>query len=119
MESFIKQSIDRTIPLLCCVCPKAPQFSDVSHLLTHIASKGHLHHETQMKLRSHQDLTAAVALQKYDQWYIRNNIEDLLVQRMKAKQTKEAARQRRKRKLHTYNPFALHNVLVRHFASLI
>lgn len=90
---------NKQIPLLCSVCPDAPRFSDVSHLLTHIASKGHLHHETQTKLRSHQDLAASVALQSYEDWYSQNGIEALLVERMKAKQQKEAVRTRRNRNI--------------------
>jgi hypothetical protein len=90
---------NKQIPLICSVCPDAPRFSDVSHLLTHIASKGHLHHETQTKLRSHQDLAASVALQNYEDWYSQNGIEALLVERMKAKQQKEAARSRRNRSI--------------------
>ncbi|RDA83281.1 hypothetical protein CP532_3706 [Ophiocordyceps camponoti-leonardi (nom. inval.)] len=85
------------IPLLCIVCPDAPRFSDVSHLLTHIASKGHLHHETQTKLKSHQDLAATALLQQYEQWYSDNGIEVLLVERMQVKQKKEAAKTRRTR----------------------
>ncbi|CAM1506568.1 Fc.00g062090.m01.CDS01 [Cosmosporella sp. VM-42] len=88
---------NRQIPLVCTVCPESPRFSDVSHLLTHIASKGHLHHETQTKLKSHQDIAAAVALQQYEQWYRQNGIESLLVERMRAKQVKEAARNKRNR----------------------
>ncbi|PFH59181.1 hypothetical protein XA68_12689 [Ophiocordyceps unilateralis] len=87
----------KQIPLLCTVCPEAPRFSDVSHLLTHIASKGHLHHETQTRLKSHQDLTAHVVLQQYEQWYKDNGIEALLVERMRTKQLKEAAKTRRSR----------------------
>jgi hypothetical protein len=86
---------NRQIPLLCSVCPETPKFSDVPHLLTHIASKGHLHHETQTKLRAHQDITAALALQQYEQWYREFEIETLLVERLRAKQVKEAARGRR------------------------
>ncbi|GKU10676.1 unnamed protein product [Fusarium langsethiae] len=40
---------------------------DVSHLLTHIASKGHLHQETQTKLKAHQDITAALNKRKMKQ----------------------------------------------------
>ncbi|RFU73773.1 hypothetical protein TARUN_8473 [Trichoderma arundinaceum] len=87
----------KQIPLLCTVCPETPRFSDVSHLLTHIASKGHLHHETQTKLKAHQDISASVSLQQYEQWYKGNGIEGLLVERMKAKQLKEAARNKRAR----------------------
>lgn len=90
-------SSSKQIPLLCSVCPETPRFSDVSHLLTHIASKGHLHHETQTKLKAHQDISASISLQQYEQWYKENGIEGLLVERMKAKQLKEAARNKRAR----------------------
>jgi hypothetical protein len=91
----ISTPTNRQIPLLCSVCPETPKFSDLSHLLTHIASKGHLHHETQTKLKAHQDITAALALQQYEQWYREFGIETLLVERLRAKQVKEAARGRR------------------------
>lgn len=108
----ILTSSPKQIPLYCSVCPDHPRFSDVSHLLTHIASKGHLHHETQTKLKAHQDLAATIALQEYEQWYRENAIEALLVERLKAKQVKEASRNRRSRTLSLapaskvcYNPF--------------
>ncbi|KAJ3489676.1 hypothetical protein NLG97_g5950 [Lecanicillium saksenae] len=94
MDGFNGLGTPRNIPLICTVCPESPRFSDVSHLLTHIASKGHLHHETQTKLRAHQDLVAAVTLQQYEQWYHKNGIEALLVERLKAKQVKEAMKGR-------------------------
>lgn len=98
MASFVNAgNATKHIPLVCSVCPDSPRFSDVSHLLTHIASKGHLHHETQTKLKAHQDLASAVALQQYEQWYKEHGIERLLVERMRAKQVKEAARGRRPR----------------------
>ncbi|KAG6016471.1 hypothetical protein E4U54_001395 [Claviceps lovelessii] len=93
----ISVSTSKAIPLLCTVCPEAPRFSDVSHLLTHIASKGHLHHETQTKLRAHQDIAASVTLQQYERWYKDNGIETLLVERMRAKQKKEAVKNSRTR----------------------
>ncbi|KAK7431072.1 hypothetical protein QQZ08_002353 [Neonectria magnoliae] len=100
----VANSANKQIPLLCTVCPDAPHFSDVSHLLTHIASKGHLHHETQTKLKAHQDIAASVALRQYEIWYSQNGIEDLLVERMKAKQLKEVARTRRNRSLSSAPP---------------
>ncbi|KAG5983780.1 hypothetical protein E4U55_007179 [Claviceps digitariae] len=93
----ISVSTNKAIPLLCTVCPEAPRFSDVSHLLTHIASKGHLHHETQTKLKAHQDIAASVSLQQYERWYKDNGIETLLVERMRAKQKKEAVKSGRTR----------------------
>lgn len=65
--SNLINSGSKQIPLLCTVCPDVPRFSDVSHLLTHISSKGHLHHETQTKLKAHQDFSASVALHQYEQ----------------------------------------------------
>lgn len=97
MSSLFNYRNEQQIPLVCWVCPRTPGFSDVSHLLTHIASKGHLHHETQTKLRSHQDFTSAIALQQYEQWYQAHGIETLLVERMKAKQAKEETRHKRQR----------------------
>ncbi|PQK12051.1 hypothetical protein BB8028_0003g06700 [Beauveria bassiana] len=94
MDGYNGIGTHKNIPLICTVCPVSPRFSDVSHLLTHIASKGHLHHETQTKLRAHQDLVAAVTLQQYEQWYQVNGIESLLVERLKAKQVKEAMKGR-------------------------
>ncbi|KAH6978545.1 hypothetical protein EDB82DRAFT_477294 [Fusarium venenatum] len=63
----LASSTNRQIPLSCFVCPETPRFSDVSHLLTHIASKGHLHHETQTKLKAHQDIAAALNKRKMKQ----------------------------------------------------
>ncbi|KAK7421929.1 Rab geranylgeranyltransferase [Neonectria punicea] len=64
----------------------------------------HLHHETQTKLKAHQDIAASVALRQYEIWYSQNGIEDLLVERMKAKQLKEVARTRRNRSLSSAPP---------------
>lgn len=103
MDGF-RGGMTKHIPLICTVCPESPRFSDVSHLLTHIASKGHLHHETQTKLKAHQDLISAVVLQQYDQWYQTNGIEALLVERMKAKAVKEALKGRHLRTSNVSNP---------------
>lgn len=56
-----------------------------------------MHHETQTKLKAHQDIAASVTLQQYERWYKDNGIEALLVERMKAKQKKEAAKTSRTR----------------------
>lgn len=85
-------SVDpKTIPLLCCICPDVPRFSDVSHLITHIASKGHLHQVAQTKLKSHTDSDSSVKLQRYDSWYRAYGIESFLVVRMNTKKAKAAA----------------------------
>lgn len=77
-----------SVPLLCNVCPKQPTFSDISHLLTHIGSKGHLAHYFKIQVRSRQDEAARQTLQAYDDWYDVNQIESLLSERMILKDMK-------------------------------
>lgn len=80
-----------SIPLLCSVCPKEPEFSDISHLLTHVASKGHLHQYHKAQIRGRQDATIRGTLATYDRWYERHKIEKLLSERMIAKETKDTS----------------------------
>jgi hypothetical protein len=80
-----------TIPLNCNICPKKPKFSDVSHLLTHIASKGHLSHYYKVRVRSGSDSEARELIEAYDQWYAEWRVEDLMADRMAAKDTKTKA----------------------------
>ena len=70
------------IPLLCKICPKQPHFSDVSHLLTHVASKGHLSHYRNAKIRSREDPDVRQQLDEFDEWYDRYGIERLESQRV-------------------------------------
>jgi hypothetical protein len=77
-----------TIPLHCNICPKKPKFSDVSHLLTHIASKGHLSHYYKIKVRSGTDPAARQLIETYDQWYAEWCVEDLMSDRMNLKDKK-------------------------------
>ena len=80
----------RSVPLSCNVCPKKPNFSDVSHLLTHIASKGHLSNYYKVKVRSANDEAAHDAVETYDRWYIDWNVEGLMAERMSTKDDKRA-----------------------------
>lgn len=73
------------IPLHCSICPKRPDFSDVSHLLTHIASKGHLSNYYKVKVRSGNDDAARRLVESYDRWYAEWNVEDLMSERMTLK----------------------------------
>ena len=77
-----------SVPLICKICPKRPKFSDISHLLTHVASKGHLSHYFKVQVRSSHDENAFGQLQEYDLWYEKNHIERLLAQRMATKDAK-------------------------------
>lgn len=80
-----------SIPLLCNICPKEPEFSDISHLLTHVASKGHLAQELKAKVRSRQDASIRAKLDVYDRWYERHQIEKLLSQRLILKESKDTS----------------------------
>ncbi|KAK4691645.1 hypothetical protein P7C71_g5397, partial [Lecanoromycetidae sp. Uapishka_2] len=79
-----------SIPLLCNVCPKEPEFSDISHLLTHVASKGHLSQCHKAQIRGRQDATIREKLATYDRWYEDYQIEKLLSERMIAKESKDS-----------------------------
>ncbi|EON66766.1 hypothetical protein W97_06014 [Coniosporium apollinis CBS 100218] len=75
-----------SIPLRCNICPKKPSFSDVSHLLTHIASKGHLSHYYKIKVRSGNEDSSRKLIEDYDRWYAEWNVEDLMSERMNLKE---------------------------------
>jgi hypothetical protein len=74
------------IPLVCFICPKNSQFSDLSHLLTHISSKGHLHNMFQLNLSRDVDENAALALAEFDSWFKKNSISALLRARKTARE---------------------------------
>jgi hypothetical protein len=71
------------IPLHCNICPKRPNFSDVSHLLTHIASKGHL--SNYYKVRSSHEEASRRIIDAYDRWYAEWGVEALMSERMNQK----------------------------------
>lgn len=85
------------IPLACTACSGNPKFSDISHLLTHINSKGHLHAHQLLKIRALSDSSASDTLVEYNQWYEDNGIEKLLADRLAQRDEKEAGRKRRAR----------------------
>ncbi|KAF1945392.1 hypothetical protein EJ02DRAFT_369838 [Clathrospora elynae] len=74
-----------SIPLHCNICPKKPKFSDVSHLLTHIASKGHLSNYYKVKVRSTHEDASRRLIETYDQWYAAWAVEELMSERMNQK----------------------------------
>lgn len=78
--------------LHCMICPEQPNFSDVSHLLTHVASKAHLSNYFKLQVRSHQDVQALELLQGYDTWYHANNLSQLLSDRMTSKESRKKKR---------------------------
>lgn len=76
--------------LNCTICPKKPRFSDVSHLLTHVGSKGHLAHLHRLQVKSHQELDAGHTLAIYNQWFQEHGVAGLLSERMQQKEHKQA-----------------------------
>lgn len=78
--------------LNCTICPKLPVFSDTSHLLTHVGSKGHLSHLHKLQVRSHQEVSAGLQLAAYNQWYQDHGLGQLLSERMLLKEAKQATR---------------------------
>ncbi|KAL8928189.1 MAG: hypothetical protein Q9208_001899 [Pyrenodesmia sp. 3 TL-2023] len=79
-----------SVPLQCHICPKQPTFSDISHLLTHVGSKGHLSHYFKAQVRAPQNSAVRQQLDTYEQWYKDYHIEKLLSQRMILKDSKKA-----------------------------
>src|SRR5690349_9549776 len=78
--------------LNCSICPKKPTFSDTSHLLTHVSSKGHLSHLHKLQVRSHQEIAAGVQLATYNQWYQHHGLGQLLSERLLLKEARSAGR---------------------------
>lgn len=79
--------------LWCNICPRQPNFSDVSHLLTHVSSKAHLSHYFKLQVRSHQEPLAGQLLHEYNRWYKANNLAKLLSDRMASKEARQKTRQ--------------------------
>lgn len=79
---------DNNIPLVCHICPKNSRFSDVSHLLTHISSKGHLSNHFQLRLSRDEDEAAETSLSQFEEWYEQNGIGALLLSRKNAREVR-------------------------------
>jgi hypothetical protein len=81
--------------LNCSICPKQPTFSDTSHLLTHVSSKGHLSNLHKLQVRSYQEISAGHQLAAYNQWYQQHDLGHLLSERMVQKESTRATKRRR------------------------
>ena len=86
-----------SIQLLCSLCPKNPNFSDISHLLTHVSSKSHLSHRFKLQIRSQSEIAAKQQLDDFDIWYHNNNLDVLLSERMASKEQKKATKEKKSR----------------------
>ncbi|KAK4172209.1 hypothetical protein QBC36DRAFT_197522 [Triangularia setosa] len=80
------------IPLQCLICPRKPNFSDLSHLLTHIASKSHLAQKFRVGLRPDPDSKADTAA--YLEWEARYGINELMAERLASKEKKTTGKKR-------------------------
>jgi hypothetical protein len=74
------------LPLHCNICPRKPNFSDTSHLLTHVASKQHLSNYFKLKVRVVTDPAAQRDVEAYDRWYQDWNLEEMMRERMATKE---------------------------------
>ena len=92
------------IPLECSICPKSPAFSDQSHLLTHVASKGHLAQYLTVQLRAQKDENARAKYEAFNRWYEKYHIQKLLSQRMSSKESRTRSNTRTKPEEHPYAP---------------
>ncbi|KAI0596614.1 hypothetical protein F4775DRAFT_594120 [Biscogniauxia sp. FL1348] len=92
-QTYSRQQAD--IPLVCSICPKNSTFSDISHLLTHVSSKGHLHNYFQLSISRETDADAAFALAEFDNWFEENDINTLLRLRKTARAQRTSQPQRR------------------------
>jgi hypothetical protein len=88
---------ETNIDLQCSLCSKNPKFSDVSHLLTHISSKGHLAQRFQLEFRSKSEREAKDKLDAFESWYRRSNLDTLLSNRLAAKDQKKASKDKKSR----------------------
>ena len=85
--------VDEAMPFLCCtLCPKQPQFSDISHLLTHISSKGHLSHKFKLSIRASSEPQARADLATFDIWYAENGLDEKLAERLASKEQKTTSK---------------------------
>lgn len=84
--------------LACSICSKQPTFSDVSHLLTHVGSKGHLAQLHKLQVKSHQEIGSALQLAAYNQWYQDHNLAQLLSERLLQKELKASKKNDNKKR---------------------
>lgn len=84
-----KSSKESAIPLICILCPGNKHFSDLSHLLTHLNSKGHLQQKHKLELRCGNEDKAKETLIRFAEWYNDNNFAELLSDRLQPKDKKK------------------------------
>ncbi|KAM0635382.1 hypothetical protein ACHAPW_001608 [Verticillium nonalfalfae] len=83
-------------PLVCYLCDNEPKYSDVSHLLTHLLSRGHARAKGNIEVRSHipGDVEAAQKFAAFQKWQDDNGIGALLSERFLDKNNKKKEKDR-------------------------
>ncbi|KAM0332404.1 hypothetical protein ACHAQA_002684 [Verticillium albo-atrum] len=83
-------------PLVCYLCDNEPKYSDVSHLLTHLLSRGHARAKGNIEVRSHipGDTEAAEKFAAFQKWQDDNGIGALLSERFLDKNNKKKEKDR-------------------------
>lgn len=91
-------AVDRStqIPLICLLCPKSSKFSDISHLLTHLSSKGHLANKFRLDIARGADEAASTKLEEFQAWYDQHGIQELLRVRNETRTQKQIRMNRAK-----------------------
>lgn len=77
------------MPLHCIICPKQPTFSDKSHLLTHLDSKGHLAHKHKLEMAT--TVLSKRTLEAFNRWFNDHNVKSMLQDRAALKKRKSAS----------------------------
>ncbi|KAM7192296.1 hypothetical protein V8F33_008434 [Rhypophila sp. PSN 637] len=86
--------------LKCTLCPKKPNFSDCSHLLTHLGSKGHMASEARVlnNARQHNPPAPWQAMwADFHEWKARWGIDRMLNDRADVKEKKRVAKESKER----------------------
>ncbi|XXG94207.1 hypothetical protein Hte_000460 [Hypoxylon texense] len=73
------------IPLICYVCTNNSKFSDISHLLTHVSSKGHLSRLYHTEIMALNSPHSRRIVEKFNTWKDTYKIDQLVLQRMEAR----------------------------------
>ncbi|KAK6954121.1 hypothetical protein Daesc_004083 [Daldinia eschscholtzii] len=95
-EAIMSHRVDQGgIPLVCYACEKIPTFSDLSHLITHVSSKAHLLELYNLRIKSYGNEACAAQARKFENWNQTYNIDQLVRQRMEARDEKGIQPQRR------------------------
>ncbi|KAF2456683.1 hypothetical protein BDY21DRAFT_40712 [Lineolata rhizophorae] len=87
---MVSKMAPANMPLRCNLCYKASSFSDLSHLLTHCLSKGHLAQHQKFRLRAEEDPEAKARIEAYTKWKETYGVDKLMAERVKEKEKKRA-----------------------------